>query len=155
MSPLHKLDEKLSYVQFRTAILLGIASLPFTAVINWTLAPTPADATVLFVVCIISGNIYQSRSVKGVYAGLVTGLVGGLPILFWQSWSTVVDWWGNPILVDAMGDSWLMIISSVGAGVVTYGIVTLVIAVIGMVGGFVGEWLTTRIERTPLFGSKA
>ncbi|ELY56511.1 hypothetical protein C491_13267 [Natronococcus amylolyticus DSM 10524] len=155
MTSLLRSSKNTNFGQFRTAALLGIISIPFTFGVNWVLTPDPVQAMPLFVVCIISGYLYQSQPIKGTHAGMVTGLTGGIPILFWQSGATVVDWWGHSILVDAVGDSWLMVVSSVGAGVVTFGILTVVMVVIGSIGGFIGEWINNRIDRTHPLGSEA
>lgn len=155
MAPLIRSLKNIHYGKFRTAALLGIASIPFTFGINWVLTPDPVSATPLFIASIISGYLYQSHSIKGTHAGVVTGLTGGIPILLWQTGSTVVDWWGHSILVDAVGDSWLMATSSVGAGVATFGILTVVMVVIGIIGGFIGEWMNNRIGQTHPLGSEA
>ncbi|ADD07114.1 uncharacterized protein Nmag_3564 [Natrialba magadii ATCC 43099] len=155
MTPLSRFRKNINYGQFRTAVLLGIASIPFTFGINWVLTPDPVSATPLFIASIISGYLYQSHSIKGTHVGVVTGLTGGIPIVLWQSGATVVDWWGHSTLVDAVGDSWLMAISSVGAGVATFGLLTIVMVVIGVIGGFIGEWMNNRIDRTHTLRSEA
>lgn len=126
---------------YQIPILLGVISIPFSLGINLTFPSSSIEVLPLFVASLVAGYIYQPQ---GVQAGTVTALSGGVPILVWQTGVVVADWWGNPILVDAVGDSWSMGLASIGAGVVTIGVATVVLVVIGAVGGGAGEWLHSQ-----------
>nr|WP_049928917.1 DUF5518 domain-containing protein [Halopiger goleimassiliensis] len=155
MSPLTSPGGTESLRQFRVAILLGIASIPLTVGINLAYTPDPVSATPLFAACIVSGYLYRPRPVIGIRAGVVTGLAGGVPILVRQGVAAVGDWWGNAILVDLVGDSWGMALSSAGAGVLTVAILTIVLVVVGSVGGLVGGWLNDRLGGRGALGTNA
>ncbi|MEF8882599.1 MAG: DUF5518 domain-containing protein [Halapricum sp.] len=128
--------------KYKMAVLAGIASIPFTLGVNWAFSTSNLEALSLFIACAISGFHYESGWVR---AGTVTALVGGIPILIWQTGVVVTDWWGNPILVDAVGDSWSMGVASVGAGILTFGVSVVILLIIGVVGGGTGEWVHSRI----------
>ncbi|MDQ2050600.1 DUF5518 domain-containing protein [Natronolimnohabitans sp. A-GB9] len=136
-------ESSMEFTEFRTAILLGIASIPFTIGINLLYSPTQAEALPVFVACVISGYLYQSTPIRGTRVGIVTGLVGGVPILVWQTVTVLTEWWGHSLLIDIVGDSGLMAISSAGAAVITFGILVIVLSIIGYIGGFIGSWLNS------------
>ncbi|WP_066146252.1 DUF5518 domain-containing protein [Haladaptatus sp. R4] len=134
--------------RFRTAVLLGVASIPFTVGYNWLLSPDPVSVTPLAVACVLSGYRYGPRSIRGTRVGAVTGIVGGVPIAVWNAGIGLDEWWGNPVLVDAVGNSWLMAVISVAAAVVTLLITPIVLLFVGMACGFVGGWLHERLDPT-------
>lgn len=140
--------------RFRTAVVLGIASLPFTVVVNWILTPDPLSATSLFIVCVMSGYLYRPRSESSTRAGTLTGFIGGIPLFVWESWTTLINWWGNPILTDTVGNSVMMAAVSVGAALITGLILTIILRVVGLLGGTVGRWMNEHIEPVRLPGSK-
>ncbi len=154
MIPSRTLDD-LRDERFRTAVLLGVASIPFTVGYNWILTPDPISATPLVVACVLAGYHYHSRSIRGTRAGAVTGIVGGIPIVVWNAGTGLVGWWGNPVLVDAVGNSWLMAVISVGAAVATLLIMPIVLLFVGMACGFVGDWLHEHLDTTRLRRSGA
>ncbi|MCU4974173.1 DUF5518 domain-containing protein [Halobacteria archaeon AArc-m2/3/4] len=154
MNILRSIRSDVSDEQFRVAVLLGIGSIPLTVGINWLLTPDPVSATPLFFACVCSGYLYRSRSIDGTRAGVVTGLVGGVPVLIWQSWTALIEWWNHPRVIAAVGDSLLLAAASVGAALVTGAIVSVVLVVIGMIGGGIGSWLNERLSPTRLHGSK-
>jgi len=146
MASLKNQFRDLGHGPLRNAVLLGIVSIPFTIGINWVFVFDGVQALPLFIACVASGYLSRSQRVNGMQAGIVTGISGGIPILFWQSGVAVSAWWGNPILVDVVGDSWLMNASSAGAGVLTAGILTLVLIVVGVIGGLLGQWMDDRFS---------
>ncbi|WP_435154828.1 DUF5518 domain-containing protein [Haladaptatus sp. DFWS20] len=143
MTLFRNLRRDLRTPKFRTAVLLGIISMPFMIVENLT--SDPASAMALFVACVISGYLYEVRSVPSTQAGAVTGFIGGLPVALWQSWSVLIDWWAHPMLLDAVGDSWLVALLSVVAAVLTGAILIGILLWVGKIGGLIGEWLRKRV----------
>ena len=146
MSPLQNVRHDVRNAQFRTALLLGVASIPCTIGSNWILRPDPVLATPLVVACVLSGYRYGSRSESGTRAGAVTAIAGGTPILLWQSGLTLLESWRHPVLVDIVGDSWLMALFAAGAAGVTFVLAALTLLLVGRAGGFVGEWTNDRLD---------
>lgn len=140
--------------RFRTAVVLGGASIPFTVVGNWILTPDPISATSLFIACVMSGYLYRTRLESSTRAGTLTGFIGGIPIIVWECRMVLIDWWGNPILTDAVGAG-LMAVITIGAGLSTAAILTVVLLSVGLVGGIVGEWMNGHIESVRLAGAKS
>lgn len=131
--------------RFRTAVLLGIASIPFTVGANWLLMSDTVEGTPLFVACVISGYLYGSRVESPVHAGTLTGLVGGAPVFVLESSATLVEFWGNPTVTDIIGASIGMAAVSVLAALLTAGIWVVILLVIGALGGLIGGWINGRI----------
>ncbi|WP_049921611.1 DUF5518 domain-containing protein [Halopiger djelfimassiliensis] len=146
MSPLQNVRHDLRDGQFRTAIYLGLALLPLAIGGGWILNSDPVWSIPLFVACVFSGYLYRDRSEKSARAGAVTAVVGGAPILVWRTGTTVLELWNYPELVDAVGDRRLMALLSAGAAVTTFVILALTLLVIGQLGGFVGGWMSARLE---------
>ena len=140
--------------RFRTAVALGIVSIPFTVGINWMLTPDIAEATPYLIVCLLSGYLYGPRSISVTRAGIITGSIGGIPIVVWNSRTALTNSWGNPIVTDAVGDSVMMAAVSVGATLFTAAVLTVVVLAIGWVGGIVGGWMRNRVDSRELSGSR-
>lgn len=154
MAPLEALRRDVLDERFRLALVLGLASIPFTVGVNWLLSPDPVSATPVGIACVIAGYAARSRSVAGTRAGAVTGLVGGVPIVVWQSWIALSDWWNHPTVVDAVGDAWAMA-AATGAAVVTAVVLAAILALVGAVGGFVGDWVNRRFDPARAVGGKS
>lgn len=133
--------------QFQTAILLGLASIPFTIGVNWLLTPDPLSVEPLFFACVTSGYMYGSRSMSETRAGTITGIVGGFPVLLFQSGSAFTEVWGNPILVEITGESWIMTLTSIGAVGVTFVVLAVILVIIGIIGGIVGGLINDGVKR--------
>ncbi|WP_114576100.1 DUF5518 domain-containing protein [Saliphagus sp. LR7] len=131
--------------RFRTAVLLGLASIPFTVGANWLLTPDSVEATSLLVACVISGYLCGIRGESPVHAGTLTGLVGGAPILVWESATTLVEWWGYPPLTEVAGNS-IAAVAAVLAALLSTLIVVVILLVIGWIGGSIGGWASKRID---------
>lgn len=131
--------------RFRTAVVLGLASIPVTVGANWLLTPDSVEATPLFVACVISGYLYGIRGESSVHAGTLTGLVGGAPILVWWITTTVVEWWGYSPLTDVVGDSVAAVVA-VLATLFTALVGVVVLLVAGWIGGTIGGWASERID---------
>ena len=134
---------------YRVAILVGVASIPFTVGINMVFTTGRIEAIALFGACLIAGYLYESTSVSSVRAGAVSGLAGGVPVAIWQGVLTAIEWWGNPILEDLVGDGGSMALSTAGATMLTVVILTVVVLIVGTVGGLLGGWLGDRVGRRP------
>ncbi|SER81076.1 hypothetical protein SAMN04489841_4619 [Natrinema salaciae] len=113
---------------------------------NWVLDPDTVSGTALIVACVLSGYHDGAQSSDGTRAGAVTAAIGGVPILLWQSGTTALEWWNHPILVDLVGDSWLMAASSVAAAGCTVVIGVVVFLIVGQLRGFIGGWLHDRLD---------
>ena len=138
--------------EYRTAILIGIASVPFTVGINWAFVNGNVDMLPLFVACVVSGYLHYS---DGMHRGIVTAFAGGVPVLIWQIGVVVGDWWGNPILVDTVGSSWQMGAASVGAALLSIGVGVILLFVIGAVAGGLGKWIYYQFDDSRRFQTEA
>lgn len=154
MVAIQSLRRSLKDEQFRGVILLGVASIPFTVGVNWMSTSDPVSGVPVFVASVISGYVYKSRSMKGRRAGAVTGLVGGVPILLWQTVAALAEWWGHPILVEAVGESWIMALASVGAAGVTFVVLAIVLSTVGAIGGFIGGFVNSALGTISPLGSR-
>lgn len=153
MSPLQNVRHDVHNERFRTAVFLGAASIPLTIGANWLLRPETLSGTALFVACVISGYLANSQSIDPARAGAVTGAIGGIPLVLWETGATVVEWWRHPTIIDAAGNPWLLAAVSAGAGASTTVILAVVLLIVGRIGGFIGGWLNDRIDITRHFGS--
>lgn len=137
--------------RFRTAVLIGLASIPVTIGSNLLLAPGPlsgngtVSATALFVACLLTGGWYQPRPARSARAGAVTALVGSLPLLLWLPVATVREWMRDPTVVDAVGDSLPMAAIVLAIGGATLVFLGLSVLLVGRAGATVGAWLTDRL----------
>ncbi|WP_408956963.1 DUF5518 domain-containing protein [Natrinema sp. 74] len=156
MSPIRTIVAELTDERFRAALLLGVASIPFTVVLSWESAPTSVSGTAVFVAGLLTGLHYADRSAENGdvgplegyrygkrpaashRAGIVTGIAGSVPAVLWavahmlplaRSLST---WWA----VIAV----LLIPIAVSIGVGLF-------ALIGAFGAYVGDWVVDRVDR--------
>jgi len=141
---------------FRLAAVLGVASIPVTVVLNWPLTPASlprsSDPSALLLACVFAGYCYESRSAASTRAGAITGCVGGLPIVLWQSAIGFVDVWGHPVVVTAVGESVLMAVVAAGTAFVSAAVLVGVVWLLGSVGGGLGWWLNGRLTASRLLG---
>lgn len=153
MPPFRRFVDDVTGEQFRVAVLLGLASIPFTVGVNWLLTTDPTSATPLFLACVLTGSLYRSRPVSATRAGELTAIAGGLPIVGWQSGVAFAELWGHPSVTAAVGDSSLMVAASVGAALVTAAVLILALVIVGPIGGWLGSWLSGRLEPIARVGS--
>jgi len=132
-----------------TAILVGLASLPFAVVLSWPLGSESVAGTPIVIAAVVAGYLYRPRSDLSTRAGVATGLAGGLLIVLWSSLATVGQLQTYQPLVEAVTQSWLRLAVAVGAGVVSVAISVVVLASIGYLGGAIGGWLYDRFGREP------
>ena len=150
MVPLRKLSSDMTSEQYLPAVLLGVASVPVTVGVNWVLTPDTLPRTsegfAILVACVLTGYIYRSRTASSTRAGAITGFVGGLPIILWQSAIGFNDWWGHPTIVRAVGESLLMAVAAGGAALLTAVVLSAIFLLTGIVAGSAGSWLIKRFN---------
>ncbi|WP_222916402.1 DUF5518 domain-containing protein [Natrinema sp. SYSU A 869] len=156
MPPLRNTLADLTDERFRTALLLGLASIPFTVALSWESAPTSFSVTAVVAAGLLAGLHYADRSAEngdvGLLegyrygkrpaashrAGIVTGVVGSVPAVGWAivymfelAW-TLPGWQGAvaAVLLPA-----------------AVPFVAALFALSGGVGAAVGDWLAARIDR--------
>jgi len=150
MAELRTLAAGMSPDRYRLAVLFGIASIPVTVAVNVAVPPASfpqtSEAFPVLIACFVTGYSYRSREVASARAGAITGFVGGVPIILWQTAAGVNDWWGHPIVVEAVGDSLLLVVVTGGVAVVTVGVLSGIFLLVGVVAGSAGGWLNGRIS---------
>lgn len=143
--------------QFRLAVFLGLASIPVTVWLNWILTsnalPRSSEISALLIASVIAGYAYQPRPATSSRAGTVTGFVGGLPVVFWQSAIGFTDVWNSPLVIDAVGESALRFVIAGGFALVSVIILFVIVLLVGRVGGSIGGWLNERLHSSRLLGS--
>lgn len=136
-------DERL-----RSAIILGISSIPLTIGVNWAFTPNPASATFLFLASIFAGYLYAPRSVDSTRAGALTGIIGGIPIIVWASLMALLDFGSYPPLTDSVGNPVAIAAISIGAACITAVILVVVLLLIGVTGGAIGYMINERLPHS-------
>jgi Family of unknown function (DUF5518) len=143
--------------QFRLAVLLGLASIPATVWLNWILTPNTlprgSEVSALLIASVIAGYAYHPRPATSSRAGTITGFVGGLPVVFWQSAIGFSDAWNSPLVIDAVGESASRFVVAGGFALVSVIVLLVIVLLVGSVGGSIGGWLNERLHSPPLFGS--
>ncbi|MGQ3411464.1 transposase [Natrinema sp. LN54] len=156
MSRLRDTLADLTDERFRTAVLLGLASIPFTVALSWESAPTSFSAEAVVAAGLLAGLHYADRSSENAdvglleglrygkrpavsrRAGVVVGVVGSAPAVGWAIGYMLERAWSL--------SGWL------GAATVALlpAVVPLLVALFALAGGVgaaVGDWLVTRVDR--------
>ncbi|PCR92483.1 transposase [Natrinema ejinorense] len=157
MPPLRNTLADLSDERFRTAVLLGLASIPFTVALSWESAPMSFSGEAVVVAGLLAGLHYADRSAEdgdiGLLeavrygkrpsvsrrAGVVAGAVGSAPAIGWEIAYTAELAWTL--------SGWQRAVAAVALPIV----VPFLVALFGLGGGVgaaVGDWLVTRVDRT-------
>lgn len=143
--------------QFRLAVFLGLASIPVTVWLNWILTPNAlprsSEISALLIASVIAGYAYQPRPATSSRAGTITGLVGGLPVVFWQSATGFSDVWNSPLVIDAVGESALIPVVAGGFAFISVIILFVIVLLVSRVGGSIGGWLNERLHSSRLLSS--
>lgn len=134
--PLRELTDE----EFRTAVLLGLASAPLTVVENWFLSSGPFTARpmsgVAFgVACLAVGYLYAGRPTAVRRAGKRAGFVGSSPFLVW--WAVAAS---TGSLAAGAGQAVAVVVALVG---LSLGL--LVLPLVGMAFAIVGGWLRGKV----------
>ncbi|WP_226480777.1 DUF5518 domain-containing protein [Natrinema amylolyticum] len=156
MPPLRNTLADLTDERFRTAVLLGIASIPFTVALSWESAPTSFSVTAVVAAGLLAGLRYADRSAEngdvGLLegyrygkrpavsrrAGVVVGVVGSVPAVGWATVRVLELAWTV--------SGWRTAATAVVLPVVVP-FVAVLFALSGGVGAAVGDWLVARIDR--------
>ena len=143
--------------EYRLAVLIGLSSVPITVGVNWLLVsdtlPRSSEVSALVVACVVTGYIYQPRTASSARAGSITGFVGGIPVILWQSTVGFTDWWTHPTVVQALGESSLRAILALGVALLGGVGLSLLFWLVGTVGGRVGGWFKKYIGSPQRLGS--
>lgn len=148
MSPLRRLVRDLTADSFGTAVAFGLLSVPITIAANWSLSAEAPDGTALLLACVATGYAYRARSASATRAGALTGFVGSIPLVFWQSRTALLEFWGHPTVTNVVGESTAMVAVALGAALVTAAVLVALLSVVGALGGRIGAWLGTRLSST-------
>jgi len=136
MRSLAELRDDLTDEQSRTAVLAGLATIPFTVLLSWDSDPSTFSGTPIFVAGLLVGYLYYDRQTES-RAGKLTGIVGGAPIVIWS----VVDWLPflrtEPPGFVVAGSLLALIVIAVGVGL---------FALIGIIGAIVGNGVAERLD---------
>ncbi|MBZ6495563.1 transposase [Natrinema longum] len=157
MPPLRNTLADLADERFRTAVLLGLASIPFTVALSWESAPMSFSGEAVVVAGLLAGLHYADRSAEdgnvGLLeavrygkrpsvsrrAGVVAGVVGSAPAVGWEvAYTAELVWtlsgWQGAIAVVALPIVVPFLVALFGLG--------------GGVGAAVGDWLVSQADRT-------
>lgn len=85
--------------------------------------------------------LLSTKTGKSTRAGAVTGFVGGIPIMLWQS----TIGWGHPTVTEVIGESSLMIVAAGVTAFFTIAVLLVVLTVTGMLCGGIGGWIRKRV----------
>ncbi|SER24590.1 DUF5518 domain-containing protein [Natrinema salaciae] len=156
MSPGRNTFADLTDERFRTAVLVGLVSIPFTVVLSWESAPTTVSGTAAFGAGLLVGFHYADRSapngdvglLEGIRygkrpaasrrAGIVAGVVGSVPAVLWATISVLE-------LVRYLS-GWQAAIAAALLPV-TIPFAVGLFALSGAIGAVVGDWLAVRGDR--------
>ncbi|WP_254762142.1 DUF5518 domain-containing protein [Natrinema marinum] len=156
MPPLRNAIADLTDERFRAAVILGLASIPFTVALSWRSAPGSVSGTAVLVAGLLVGFRYGDRSAENgdvgpleAYrygkrpaashrAGVVAGVAGSAPAVLWAITDVLalagsLSAWGAAIVLLL-----LPVIVAIGVGV---------FALSGAIGAYVGDWVVTRSDR--------
>ncbi|KTG09055.1 hypothetical protein AUR64_14735 [Haloprofundus marisrubri] len=157
MSPLRNLLADVAAKPFRLAVLLGATSIPITVWMNWVLTPKTAyyrsEVAPVFVACVISGYLYRSRVHSSSRAGTITGFVGSVPVVLWQSTLALLQFLNYPPVVKAPTNTVETVLISVGVALLTAVILMSVLVAVSSVGGRIGGWLAERVDEVSVSDS--
>ncbi|ELY79955.1 transposase [Natrinema gari] len=149
--------------RFRTAALLGLASIPCTVALSWDSAPTSFSVTAVLAAGLLAGLHYADRSAGNddvglleslCYgkrpavsrrAGIVVGVAGSVPLVGWNAASGLELAWSWGI----QGVAIVALFPVVGSVLVVF------FALSGGIGAAVGDWLAARIDRARDKASRA
>ena len=146
MSPLETLLENPTDRSLRTATLVGLSSVPFTAVLSWrslpddvvTVAGGTVSGTPLFVAGVIVGYLYYERPTGSRRAGVRAGLVGSIGTVLLYLYNALVT-----VQTASTGVSAAAVVLTPIAVVLGVGLSVLVTTI----GAVTGDWLAGRVSR--------
>jgi len=145
MTRLHTIASELTDDEFRTALLLGLASIPVSTGI---IVGSPFENSALGVVLLaglIAGYCYRNGPVTGDRAGAATGLVGSIPLLVRALWRGFFQPGGSEALIGQLSSSPVLTVVFFGLYLFLTLILCFVVVGVGAVGGWIGSWVSTRI----------
>lgn len=137
MRSLAELRDDLTDERSRTAVLAGLATIPFTVLLSWESDPSTFSGTPILVAGLLVGYLYSDRATESRQAGKLVGVVGAVPVVIWS----VVDW--LPVLRTeppgfVVASSLLtLIVMAIGVGL---------FALIGIIGATVGNGIAKRLD---------
>lgn len=136
MLPLAELRDDLTHERSRTAVLAGLATIPFTILLSWESDPSTFSGTPIFVAGLLVGYLYRDRSMGSRRAGKLTGIVGAVPAVIWSAVYVLSVFRTEPTRIAGVFAALAPIGIAVGAGI---------LVLIGVVGAIVGNWIAKRL----------
>lgn len=144
MSPLRSLRDELTDERSRTAVLVGLASIPFTVALSRESLPETGSPTPVFVAGLIVGYLYADREMESSRAGKLVGLVGGVPVVIWSVLRFVTELVSYVASTAQWPIGILLVLVPIGA---TVGVAIFVL--VAVVGARTGEWVAGRVSPGP------
>lgn len=138
MGRLQTISDALSDEVWRYALIIGLASTPFTIILYWQSYPDFSHpVSPVFFAGLLVGFLANRQGIEVGQIGKRTGLVASLPI-FWPFFDLLVFISG---LSQPLGFRGFQIMAVIFISAVIIGISILV----GIVGAILGDWLTGKI----------
>jgi len=137
MFSLAELRDELTDERSRTAVLAGLASIPFTVLLSWDSDPSTFSGTPILVAGLLVGYLYSERSMESRRAGKLVGLVGAVPVVLWSVVYVFSVFRTEPTRIAAVFAVLAPIGIAVGAGI---------LVLIGVVGAIIGDGIATRLD---------
>lgn len=157
MPPLRNTLADLTDGRFRAAVLLGLASIPFTVALWWWSARTSFSPMPVVAAGLLAGLRYADRSAENGDVGLLEGVRYGKRPAVSRRAGVVAGVVGSAPAIGRQLVSLLDVAQSpsVWHGVLAAVLVPIIVlfpvaffALAGGVGAAVGDWLVTRVDRT-------
>jgi len=132
-----ELRDDLTDERSRTAVLAGLASIPFTVLLSWDSDPSTVSGTPVVAAGLLAGYLYSDRSMPSRRAGKLTGIVGSAPAVILSVVYALSVFRIEPTRIAAVFAVLAPIGISIGVGL---------FALIGVVGAAVGDGIAKRLD---------
>lgn len=131
------LGNRLADERLRTATLVGLASVPVSVVFSLDSGPDHLSLTPVLYAGLLVGYLYSERPTASGQAGVRTGLVGALPLLWTVSDGLVTGWSASP-RYGAIATVFALLFLVLGSALS---------ALAGAIGALIGDWLARATSR--------
>ncbi|ELY46943.1 DUF5518 domain-containing protein [Natronorubrum bangense] len=138
MNRLQAISDKLSNEVWRYAIIVGLASTPFTIILYWQSYPDFSHPiSPVFFAGVLVGYISNKQDMDTRQIGKRTGLVAAVPVL-WPFFDLLVfiSGFSQPTWFSGFQVMAIILMSIV---------ITVVSVLIGMIGAILGDWLAGKM----------
>lgn len=115
-------------------VLLGFASIPVTLALSIGSGPSSINAAPVFVAGLAVGYYYSTRSMSGPRAAVRTGLIGGLPAL----------WYSVDLVRSQLVGSSDYLFAAIAFGVIWFLLGLGASVLFSVSGAVIGRWVSRR-----------